>query len=176
MLFRGVITEGYMMNYRKEGAPVILALNKMPFNFNSKDLMNPLEKESAKIRSVDTSPVDFSPTVILGLLTELDCFKAIKELGDTKFFLKKQLVDESQKVLRNEEQIQKLCAAIQQVHTNQLIIVNDVCKRFGVVHPDIKYLSAEMKKHTLYWDWYSDQHLKVYGSRPAIKKDNLPGD
>ena len=128
-------------------------------NFNDKDAMGGLRKEQAEISELskkEQGPT-FYPTVMLGLLTEVDCFKAIKELGDAKFLLKKELQRMQATHQEGSDNYLKAIKAIEQVHSNQLVIVNDVCKRFGVIHPEIKEPTEHMLKHfTKYWDWYKE--------------------
>ena len=140
-------------------------------SINSADAFNGMHNEHSVISSLTTknSNENVLPTVMLGLITEVDCFKAIKELGDAKFFLKKVISDLALVPNSSKEELAKAAVAVQQVHTYQLNIVNDVCKRFGVIHPELKDPTPEMlKTKTLYWDWYKDQHKKVYGSYPEI--------
>lgn len=138
-------------------------------NLSDKDAIGGLRNEQAQIRQISQKPEgpSFHPTVMLGLITEVDCFKAIKELGDAKFMLKAEIQRLTATKQENTDMYRKAIAAIEQVHKNQLAIVNDVCKRFGVIHPEIKEPTAYMLEHkTKYWDWYKEQHKKVYGSYP----------
>ena len=144
---------------------------------SDKDIIGGLKEEQEVVERLGkkSETINFSPTVTLGLLTEVDCFKAIKELGDAKFFLKKTIAELALKGESARKEVLKATEAIQQVHNNQLIIVNDVCKRFGVIHPELENPTEEMlKTKTKYWDWYKEQHKKVYGSYPEIIEKKKP--
>lgn len=140
--------------------------------FTSKDLMGGMRKQQAAIAEAierGENVHDIHPTIILGLLTEVDCFKAIKEMGDIKFYLKGLLKKEIEKQEKNQREINRLSCAINQVHSNQLIVINDVCKRFEVIHPEFKDPPKELvEKRRPYWTWYAENHKKVYGEEIAI--------
>lgn len=140
-------------------------------NVSPQDAVGGLRETQETIHNLTSKSdeISFSPTMMLGLVTEVDCFKAIKELGDAKFFLKDVIKKLALEGPESKGKLDKAAQAIQQVHANQLVIVNDVCKRFGVIHPQLLEPTKEMLEHkTLYWDWYKEQHKKVYGYEPTI--------
>lgn len=144
----------------------------------SADIIGGMKNEQTIIKqaaSNENQNMNFSATLLLGLVTEVDCFKAIKELGDAKFYLKNAVAELAKKGPERRAEMEKAALAVQQVHNNQLIIINDVCKRFGVIHPELLHPTEEMlKTKTLYWDWYKDQHKKVYGTFPEIINKTKP--
>ena len=109
----------------------------------------------------------------LGLISESDCFNAIEMLGTKKFQLKDQINKMLElKMDSNSSQMKSLLAEASQIHYIQSTIVNDVCARFEVIHPEIKesLITEELlSKKRKYWDWYSEQFKNKYGHSPEIK-------
>ena len=111
-------------------------------------------------------------TLQQGLETEQQCFEAIEALGHRKYVLK----DEIEKKLKegakpeSDPQLQALVIAAEKIHKMQSTIVNDVCSRFEVIHPEYKNPSEELLQlKQSYWDWYRIQYKKYYGkSAPEI--------
>lgn len=108
-------------------------------------------------------------TIREGLNTEQQCFEAIEALGHRLYVLK----DEINKKItagvqpENDSQLQALVIAAQEIHQMQSQIVNDVCERFEVIHPEYKDPSQELLNYKqLYWDWYRNQYEKYY-KKPA---------
>jgi len=104
-------------------------------------------------------------TIKHGLNTERDCFEAIEALGHRKFVLK----DEINKAIKrgddpNSDAMKKMVFAAEEIHRMQLQVINDVCARFEVIHPEFANPSKELlQKKRLYWDWYREQYQKYYG-------------
>lgn len=111
-------------------------------------------------------------TIREGLITEQQCFEAIEATGHRLYVLK----DEINKKIKsgsdpqNDVQLQAMVLAAQSVHNIQATIVNDVCSRFEVIHPEYMNTTEELLKYKQkYWDWYKDQYKKYYGrSAPEI--------
>jgi hypothetical protein len=154
------------------------------FPNNNKQIFQGTPEESAAMHAATTQQQAGMPvTTQMGLVSETDCFKAICELGDAKYYLKHLIQEvikktghdgfndlpESVKREANEDMV-KMRVAMQRVHFEQLIIINDVCKRFNVIHPSYPHPDEELKEgKQLYWDWYSDIHFKVHGRRPNVE-------
>ena len=107
-------------------------------------------------------------TIKEGLDTERDCFEAIEALGQRMFLLKEEISKALQRGDDPKSQsMMNLCIAAEAIHRMQLQVVNDVCARFEVIHPEFENPSEELlQKKQPYWDWYRDQYKKYYG-RPA---------
>lgn len=108
-------------------------------------------------------------TVRNGLLTEQQCFEAIEATGHRLYVIK----DEVDKMVKagkkpeTDQQLQALIIAGEQIHKIQSTIVNDVCSRFEVIHPEYVNPSKELLSlKQNYWDWYRTQYKKYYG-KPA---------
>lgn len=153
----------------------------MNMGFTAEELMGGLKKERQLVESVRNSPtLELSPTIVLGLTSDVDCFKAIKELGDAKYFLKSE-INKYAGDKDHPEILIKASKALEQVHINQAVIVNDTCKRFGLIHPDLENPpEALLASKTKYWDWYKIMHKKVFGedievvqnpSKPDLKEE-----
>jgi len=111
-------------------------------------------------------------TIREGLITEQQCFEAIEATGHRLYVLK----DEINKKIKSgsdpqkDVQLQAMVLAAQSVHNIQATIVNDVCSRFEVIHPEYMNSTEELLKYKQkYWDWYKAQYKKYYGrSAPEI--------
>ena len=109
-----------------------------------------------------------SYTIQQGLISEQDCFEAIEALGQRLYVLqdaiKKKL---DMKCDMTDPELQALLIAAQKVQQLQHTVVNDVCSRFEVIHPEHINVDSELYHFKQkYWDWYRDQYKKYYG-RPA---------
>ena len=106
-------------------------------------------------------------TVLMGLVSEEDCFRAIEDLGNNKFALKHILAEGLQKNSFTQEKLAEITRSLDQVHQIQLAIINDVSMRFKVIHPKLSVVTEEMKRENeTYWDWYKRLYKKVHGSTP----------
>ena len=108
-------------------------------------------------------------TIQQGLLTERDCFEAIEALGHRIYVIK----EEIDKLLKAGEDpqsnkaLQSMVMAGEHYYRLQLRVINDVCARFEVIHPQYDNPSEDLLRlKQRYWDWYKDQYQKYYG-RPA---------
>jgi hypothetical protein len=77
-------------------------------------------------------------TIQNGLETERQCFEAIEATGHRLYVLKEEIqkkLDAGAKP-ETDPQFQAFVIAAQEVHNIQGKIVNDVCERFEVIHPE----------------------------------------
>lgn len=111
-------------------------------------------------------------TIRNGLVTESDCFEAIEALGSRKYVLKAEIEKRLKAGVdpNSDKQLQAMVLAAQEVHKMQSTVVNDVCARFEVIHPEYENPSEELLRlKRPYWDWYREQYKKYYGrSAPEI--------
>jgi len=107
-------------------------------------------------------------TVREGLITEVQCFEAIEALGNRIFAIKAEIQKKLDAgVDPNDQQLQAMVIAGQQIHQMQAQVVNDVCARFEVIHPEFANPDADLLRlKRPYWDWYRDMYQKYY-HRPA---------
>lgn len=108
-------------------------------------------------------------TIQQGLMTERDCFEAIEAVGQRLYVIKAEV----EKFLKagedpqKNQQLQAMVSAGEYYHRLQLLIINDVCARFEVIHPQYENPSEELLRlKRPYWDWYKEQYQKYY-NKPA---------
>lgn len=136
---------------------------------SSKDAISGMPEEMRVIRESQEQPPTFNITLMLGLITEEDCFRAIQDLGNAKYSLKEAVKQLAKDKERNSEKMEKAAAGLQRVDSNQRAIINDVCQRFHVIHPDIEQPTEQMLKVSQpYWDWYNSLYKKVIGHEPPV--------
>ena len=106
----------------------------------------------------------------VGLDTEEKCFEAIEMLGAKKFQLKEAINNMIKaNVDPNSDKMKSTIAEVQEIHYIQSTIVNDVCARFEVIHPQLKeelITDDLLSKKQKYWDWYKEQYKKAKGFYP----------